>query len=208
MSKRNKPRPSLPPSSSPPPTQSEEGRAPQPQPDVAPPTDTGPVLPPPAAGASDTGSVPCAAKLGSQIKADICRISPFCKPDLRGLLDSYLRFVSPSFAGRGDAPFPRTVRRAVRDRHASQTRGWGNCLCFHVGDAVLAYHNLVLREANGAGNPETDDPPPDHDYAVIQFLHEIAEIGPGQFYMTGNDADGFRLLTRDEDTARREARGG
>ena len=121
--------------------------------------------------------------LARQMRQDIANIGLSCASNLRCTVDRYLRCISPAFAGDGDEHFPITHRRAVHHRHACSQDNRDAVLCFHIGEAILAYYNLY-REMNV-----------EQEFASIAYLHEIATLGLDAFKVFGTASGGYRLLT-------------
>ena len=130
-----------------------------------------------------------------QIQKDIVKIMTKLPSDLQSLLSRYIRCASPAFVEMEDSEFPKSLYRHPRNPHASVRGGWGNVLCFHVGDAILSYYNLY----RGIHN--------DEEFAAIQYLHEIATVGTEFFKVTGDDTTGYMLMTEEMVRAQVEAKG-
>lgn len=117
------------------------------------------------------------------IRKNIVAISGKVKDSgLRCLLDRYIRFASPAMCNNG---LPRTVRPHPQDKERSQIGGMGNLLCFHIGNTLTAYYEVVQNQ---------EDP---KAWARLanrsQHLTNIAEYGPNSYYSEGSDSTGYRL---------------
>lgn len=78
--------------------------------------------------------------------------------------------------------FPRTVRRHPRNPDRSQIGGFGNVLCFLIGNAILSYYDACR-------NVHTD-----RVFSRLRHLEELADnLKIVRLY--GNDAEGWTLLT-------------
>lgn len=121
-------------------------------------------------------------KISADIKRQIHGISAQCKTVLRSVIDRYPRCVSRQLATDDDSNFPRTVRRHIRDHDRSTADGFGDLLCFHIGNTILAFYDAVNGE--------------DHEHlrARLQHLREINEHGPGNFHPYGSVQHGWMLM--------------
>jgi hypothetical protein len=126
--------------------------------------------------------VPNGPRLGAQIKLDVGRISgQVSDSGLRSLIGGYQRIVSPHFGNDGDSHFPRSHRTHATFQHRASQPGFGNVLLFHIGAAILAYYNIVRKEATAT------------DLKTIDRLHRIAETGASGFKAVGTDFKGYAL---------------
>lgn len=129
------------------------------------------------------------AKVQQELRTAIHAISQQCNTSQRAVLDRYLRLVSPRLAERGEAEFPQPLRRHGANSGRSMYPGVGNLLCFHVGNALMAFYEACL-----AGEPgEVLEP-------RLYRLKRIAQSGVAQCRVRGNDQDGY-FLAVSEDTA-------
>jgi hypothetical protein len=99
------------------------------------------------------------------------------------VLSGYYRMLSPSMAPTRGSEFPRTLYSHAKNPDRSSKSGWGNLICFHVGNAILAYYESFL---NGK--------PVDHLFARVEHLREIAEK-PHRFIPYGSIETGYCLMT-------------
>jgi len=120
--------------------------------------------------------------LAHRLKKAIVKIGEQSKSELRAITDRYLVCLRPALADRGDSDFPRTVRRHPRNSDRSQIGGYGNVLCFLIGNAILTYYDAV----QGVKTP--------HILVRVKHVEEIAE-DPSSFKVYGTAYAGYTLLT-------------
>lgn len=121
-------------------------------------------------------------RVAAELKRAICDISGMCKTKLQGIVDEYPGAISLRLAHEGDSRLPRTVRRHGRDTGRSEDSTFGDLLCFHIGNTILAFYD----EACGIPNS--------HLRARLEHLKEIAKDGPGNYVPYGSNARGFMLV--------------
>jgi hypothetical protein len=121
------------------------------------------------------------------------------------IIDQFLRLISPQFARGYGVDFPHTCRRACHSDEKSRESGKHPLLYFHVGNAVLAYYDMILDRKDKPFEPAVLD-------ARIKLLEEIAIRGFDNFVPWGGpdgysliDTDAARTL-REEENARELAR--
>lgn len=119
------------------------------------------------------------------LKALIHRLGQQLQTRLQHIVDQYPAAVSRQFAHEGDSRMPRTVRQHPRTQERSTDDTFGDLLCFHVGNAVLAYQDAVLGR-------------PDNLQERLNFLEQIVDNGAGIYVVYGTNAHGFTLILRSE----------
>jgi hypothetical protein len=114
-----------------------------------------------------------------QVRDAIVKISEKCNTQLRSLVDSYLRCLSPAQAVQGSVVFPRSLKRHLNNLHHTSNSTYGDCLIFAIANAITAYYAAVR------GNP--------FETRLISDLVEIAEFGPDKYEVVGSEREGYRL---------------
>ena len=128
-----------------------------------------------------------------KLKRAIVAISDRLPSHGKCIVDQFLRFVSPTFVRGYGVEFPHTCRQ--HPRNAERCRdGSGKypLLYFHVGNAILAYYDMLQDKESLVLNR-------------ITLLEEIAVRGLDAFAIIGNDVDGYLLGTIEEARKVREA---
>jgi len=120
--------------------------------------------------------------IAGRLKRAIVKIGEQSKSDLRCVTDRYLTCVRPALADRSDSEFPRSVHRHPRDPDRSQVGGFGNVLCFLIGNAILSYYDAV----RGIKTP--------HLLVRVRYVEEVAG-DLSRFKVYGTDYDGYILAT-------------
>lgn len=105
---------------------------------------------------------------------------------LKGLVLGYLRPLSPRMAHTRGSEFPRTLKQHPINHDRSTESSWGNLICHHIGNAILAYYDSL-----DAGEPT------EHLLARVEQLKEIAER-PKEFVPYGSVQTGYCLMTLGE----------
>jgi hypothetical protein len=121
-----------------------------------------------------------------------------CTPQIRSISDEYFRFLSPALADAYGADFPRTVRYHSVDKTRSRDGGsTGNLLCFYMGDAILAYYDLVkyTRPVKGKDiDPQVSGKLLAALISKVEFLETIQKKNFQNFSVDGDDEVGYRLF--------------
>jgi len=102
---------------------------------------------------------------------------------LKGLVLGYLKSLSPGMAPTRGSEFPRTLKQHPLDHDRSTESSWGNLICHHVGNTILAYYDSL-----DAGRPT------EHLLARVEWLREIA-LCPTAFLPYGSVQTGYCLMT-------------
>lgn len=121
----------------------------------------------------------------AKLKSLTHRLGQQLQTRLQHIVDQYPAAVSRQFAHEGDSRMPRTVRQHPRTRERSTDDTFGDLICFHVGNAVLAYQDAVLGR-------------PDNLRERLNFLEQIVTNGAGSYVPFGTNAHGFTLKHRHE----------
>lgn len=126
----------------------------------------------------------------------IVSLSEKSHSQVKAILDAYLRHIHPTLAEKGDTMFPHSVKRHPINPERTTQSVWGSVLCFHVGNAILGFYDLVLAIRNG--NEAF------MDGAALQLMGRIAKLekinaeGMAECYIQGDAGTGFEFVTRRE----------
>jgi hypothetical protein len=126
-----------------------------------------------------------------QLRRAIVAISERQGSQLRSTLDQFIRHVAPGMVN-SHSDFPITVRRHNLDRErADRWLTRDEMLCFHVGNAVLAYYDTCRF------------PPCTHVMTAVfdarlALLESIAVLGLDEFVVVGTDSVGYTLKEKGE----------
>ena len=125
------------------------------------------------------------ASAAMAIRRAICDLCGHRNVDmgLRGLVLGYFKSLSPKMAPTRGSEFPRTLKQHPLDHDRSTESSWGNLICHHVGNAILAYYDSL-----DAGKPT------EHLLARVGWLREIAAT-PKEFLPYGSVQTGYCLMT-------------
>jgi|GEM_PF-2711499 len=121
--------------------------------------------------------------VANDIRTAIVAIGPKVNTSLRSITDAYLRLVCPAMSLTGGSEFPRALRPHPLNHDFSTYRGYGDLICFHIGNAILAYYDAVRGQ------------PAEHLLARVELLKEIA-ARLEEFQPYGSDQAGWCLLSK------------
>lgn len=121
------------------------------------------------------------AKRATELRKLIVSVYEQSSTSLGSLILRYQRLCSPSMAEAGQGEFPRGLRPRPTDPERSIEQDFGSLLCFHVGNAVDAYHRACRKEDN-------------HLDARLDHLRSLVDAGLSDAEVYGSDREGYILL--------------
>lgn len=107
----------------------------------------------------------------------ICRISSEVPTALRSVLERYYPHMRFSMAYNGSSAFPQSMRPQLRKPERTTVQRKAEVLCFHIGNAILAYYAQDL----------------DLLKLRVQVLKDIAGYGYAKSRVEGTVQKGYTL---------------